>query len=42
MSDVTELLVGAGYDSTMVHSILATLSQVMHGKKIPYSDLKTD
>jgi hypothetical protein len=40
MSDVTEMLVGAGYESTMVHSILATLSQVMHGKKIPYSDLK--
>ena len=40
MSDVTELLVGAGYESTMVHSVLATLSQVMHGKKIPYSDLR--
>lgn len=40
MSDITELLVGAGYESTMVHGTLATLSQVMHGKKIPYSDLK--
>ena len=38
MSDVTEMLVEAGYESTMVHSILATLSQVMHGKKIPYSE----
>lgn len=42
MSDVTEMLVGAGYESTMVHGTLATLSQVMHGKKIPYSDLKSD
>lgn len=40
MSQVTELLVGAGYESTMVHGILATLSQVMHGKKIPHSDSK--
>jgi putative dehydrogenase len=40
MSDVTEMLVDAGYESTMVHSILATLSQVMHGKKIPYSELE--
>lgn len=39
MSDVTELLVGAGYESTMVHGIMATLSQVMHGKKVPFSDL---
>ena len=39
MSDATELLVGAGYESTMVHGIMATLSQVMHGKKVPFSDL---
>lgn len=42
MSDVTQLLVEAGYESTMVHSILATLSQVMHGKKIPFANLPTD
>ena len=40
MSEITELLVSSGYESTMVHGILATLSQAMHGKKIPYSDSK--
>jgi 3-hydroxyisobutyrate dehydrogenase-like beta-hydroxyacid dehydrogenase len=38
MTDVTEMLVEVGYQSTMVHNILATLSQLMHGKKIPFSD----
>ena len=41
MSNITELLINAGYESTMVHSVLATLSQVMHGKKIPFSDSKS-
>ena len=41
LSNITEMLVGAGYESTMVHGALATLSQVMHGKKIPFSDSKS-
>jgi hypothetical protein len=39
MSNLTALLVGAGYESTTVHGMLATFSQVMHGKRIPFADL---
>jgi Rod binding domain-containing protein len=42
MSNLTELLVNAGYESTTVHAMLATFSQVMHSKRIPFADLKKD
>ncbi|MFM6977254.1 MAG: hypothetical protein ACKOWR_00810 [Micrococcales bacterium] len=38
MSNITEMLVGVGYESTLVHGMLATLSQVMHGKRIPFAE----
>lgn len=41
LSNITELLVGAGYDSTTVHGMLATLSQVMHGKQVPFAEKKS-
>jgi hypothetical protein len=40
MSNLTELLVNAGYESTTVHGMLATFSQVMHSKRIPFANLK--
>ncbi len=40
MSNLTALLVGAGYESTTVHGMLATFSQVMHGKRIPFAGTK--
>jgi hypothetical protein len=39
MSNLTALLVGAGYESTTVHGMLATFSQVMHSKRIPFAEL---
>jgi hypothetical protein len=39
MSNLTALLVGAGYESTTVHAMLATFSQVMHGKRIPFAEI---
>ncbi len=42
LSNLTELLVNAGYESTTVHGMLATFSQVMHSKRIPFADLKKD
>ena len=39
MSNLTALLVGAGYESTTVHGMLATFSQVMHGKRIPFAEI---
>ena len=37
MSNLTEILVTAGYESTTVHGMLATFSQVMHSKRIPFA-----
>lgn len=42
MSNLTQLLVNAGYESTTVHGMLATFSQVMHSKRIPFAELKKD
>jgi hypothetical protein len=39
LSNLTELLVTAGYESTTVHGMLATFSQVMHSKRIPFAEL---
>jgi L-threonate 2-dehydrogenase len=40
MADVVAMLSEIGYDSTMVGPIELTLNQVIHSKKIPFSDLE--
>ena len=39
MNDVTEMLTDAKYESTTVHGTFATLSMVMHGKRVPFAKL---
>ena len=39
MADVVEMLSDADYDSTMTRGVEITLSQVVHGKKIPFAEL---
>lgn len=39
MADVVEMLSDAGYDSTMTRGVEITLSQVVHGKRIPFAEL---
>ena len=39
MTQVNELLAEARYDSTMAHGTMATLSQIMHSKPIPFAKL---
>lgn len=37
LADVNEMLSAAGYESTMVHGIEATLSQIVHSKRVPFA-----
>ena len=39
MTQITELLAGARYESTMTHGTMATYSQIMHSKPIPFAKL---
>jgi L-threonate 2-dehydrogenase len=40
LGDTVELLASAGYDSTMLNGIAATLSKAMHNIKIPFANLE--
>lgn len=40
MTQINEFLAGAGYQSTMTHGTMATLSQIMHSKPIPFAKLE--
>lgn len=39
MADISEILSGSGYESTMVHGIEATLTLIVHSKKVPFAQL---
>jgi uncharacterized protein YaiI (UPF0178 family) len=39
MTQLNEFLAEVGYQSTMTHGTMATLSQIMHSKPIPFAKL---
>ena len=39
MADISEILSGSGYESTMVHGIEATLTLIVHSKKVPFAQI---